>query len=159
MTYARIALVVPLVLSCSNGPDSGSDASVTETSSSSSGAQTGTESSGSSTSAGPATTGSSTGTSTDVTTSGSSTTATTGAELPPLCTKTSQCGQGKYCLQKDCEDVDNEPGCGELRCYSACSSPFDESAFWHCADMQACCGGYPCEGGQCTEHFEPTEGG
>jgi hypothetical protein len=79
---------------------------------------------------------------------------TTGAALPPTCTKTADCASGRFCLNKPCDVVMDEPGCGELRCYSTCSEFIGDSAQWICADDQACCGGYPCDGGYCTESFE-----
>lgn len=75
---------------------------------------------------------------------------TTGT-LPPRCESTQECAGGDKCLNKPCDVVMDEPGCGEFRCYPECSSPFDESASWVCADNAACCGGYPCLAGMCTE--------
>lgn len=153
MEYARLALAAALVTACAPGPDAGSGttesvtaAASTATTDASTGA-TGTTASTTeaATTAGTATTAPTTGT------------ATTGEPLPPVCMATSECPQGQHCLKKSCDDVMDEPGCGEFRCYSGCSSPFDRTGFWTCADTQACCGGYPCEGGVCTEHFE-TDG-
>lgn len=104
-----------------------------------------------SSSTGDPSTGSS-GTTTAGTTDASTGTDTDG-ELPPLCSKSSECPGGGNCLNKPCDVVMNAPGCGEFRCYAECSDPFTEAAFWICADQDACCGGYPCMAGMCTEEF------
>lgn len=85
---------------------------------------------------------------------GSGSGSTTGAAIPPTCTQTADCAGGRFCLKKPCDVVMDEPGCGEFRCYSTCSEFIGDSAQWNCADDKACCGGYPCDGGYCTESFE-----
>ena len=140
------ALPLALALACAKTPDGGdtsaTDTSATDTSASDASA---TDVSATDTSA------------TDTSESDTSTTDTSTTEpLPPTCTATSQCAKGTYCLKKPCAADDPEPGCGEFRCSPQCSSPFDQTGFWTCADTQACCGMYPCEGGLCTEHFDPT---
>lgn len=88
-------------------------------------------------------------------TSGAETTATGTTEdtsgLTP-CTASTDCPAAGNCLLKPCDLVDDEPGCDAFHCYQECSNPFDDSAFWTCADDEACCG-YDCLAGQCTEMF------
>ncbi|MEZ4451433.1 MAG: hypothetical protein R3B09_18325 [Nannocystaceae bacterium] len=150
-TLRRLARPALVLLSLAEIACAGdSSGSVTEGSSSGATSSTGTASmsstSGSSaTDTGTGTASSTTGTATD---SGE----TTGA-LPPTCTMSSECPGGGRCLKKPCDVVMDEPGCGEFRCYADCSDPFSEKALWICADMGACCGGYPCMGGMCTEEF------
>ncbi|MCA9657393.1 MAG: hypothetical protein KC486_03555 [Myxococcales bacterium] len=79
---------------------------------------------------------------------------TTGAAIPPTCAQTADCAGGRFCLKKPCDVVMDEPGCGEFRCYDTCSEFIGDSSLWNCADDKACCGGYPCDGGYCTESFE-----
>ncbi|MBK8260713.1 MAG: hypothetical protein IPK80_05175 [Nannocystis sp.] len=142
MPATRLAIALLLALACNKGDDGAAttDASATSTSTSTSTTDTTTD-----------TTATSTSTST-------TSTETTGAPIPPACKATSECPKGQFCLSKPCDQVMDEPGCDELRCYPQCSSPFDDSAFWTCADTQACCGMYPCMAGQCTERFDPTDG-
>lgn len=93
--------------------------------------------------------GSTSGSGTDASASGSGSGSTSGA-LPPECMATSECGGGLKCIKKPCDAVMNEPGCGVFRCYEGCIDPIVGDP-WVCADEAACCGGYPCMGGLCTE--------
>jgi len=147
MLRARFALLC--LLACNKGDD-GSASAPTTTDATSATAATAATDTADATTATPTT---------DTTASTTTSSETTGDPPPPACKATSECPKGQYCLSKPCDQVEDEPGCGALRCYPQCSAPFDDSAFWTCADTQACCGMYPCKGGQCTERFDPTDSG
>lgn len=129
-----VLLLVWAVSGCPGGSKTSSSDTATSGGSTATGTATGTATMGGSTGSGGGTA------------SGSS-----GGALPPPCMASSECGAGGHCLNKPCDVVMNEPGCGEFRCYADCSDPITDSASWECIDEQGCCGGYPCMGGMCTE--------